>query len=323
MQPSDAESGFAVAWPSKNLGPSPLSDPKGYTSHASALIGPLIGPSVERYSNEAPASSSADTVVYPLFQLTPLLRGSTFDSTEIPALHCVLRSLQHSPSKNGRVTFTAGYFNPPKQLISLLLSNMTACQAATTGAMPTSLTVIAASPWANGFFGSAGISGMLPAAYTLLCRRFLEEVNRRGLNSRVKLLEWRRGTVGEPEGWTYHAKGLWITLPSAASSLESVKPSGVMATRDAEATPIPEAGPSLCLVGSSNYTTRSTMLDLEANALIVTRNVDLQRRLAAEEKWLGKYAKEVALDDYTHTERRVGLHVRIAMWIVSLVGGAL
>ena len=57
--------------------------------------------------------------------------------------------------------------------------------------------------------------------------------------------------------------------------------------------------------------------------MIVTANPDLQRRLGEEEKWLQDYATPMTRDDYAKTERRVGLHVRIAMWIVTLVGGAL
>ena len=157
---------------------------------------------------------------------------------------------------------------------------------------------MAASPWANGFYGSKGISGMLPAAYTHLAKQFLHAVKDKGLSKQVSLKEWRYGTVNEPGGWTYHAKGLWITLPG-------------------------EQNPSISLIGSSNYTKRSYSLDLEANTLIVTRNQDLMRRLGEEERWLQEHAKTVDETDFEKTERRVGLHVRIAMWIVTLVGGAL
>ena len=139
---------------------------------------------------------------------------------------------------------------------------------------------------------------MLPAAYTLLSRRFLDAVGRAGLGQQIALKEWRKGTVNEPGGWTYHAKGIWITLPK-------------------------EEDPSITLVGSSNYTKRSYSLDLEANTLIVTRNPGLQRRLGDEERWLQEYAKPMTRDDYAKTERRVGLHVRVAMWLVTVLGGAL
>jgi CDP-diacylglycerol--glycerol-3-phosphate 3-phosphatidyltransferase len=131
----------------------------------------------------------------------------------------------------------------------------------------------------------------------------------RGLEESVTLKEWRRGTVGEQGGWTYHAKGLWVTLPTCTRS----------EGREMEG----DVGPAISLVGSSNYTKRSYELDLETNALIVTKNEGLKKRLAEEERWLQDYAKPVSVDDFTKVERRVGMQVRIAMWIVDLVGGAL
>jgi CDP-diacylglycerol---glycerol-3-phosphate 3-phosphatidyltransferase len=163
---------------------------------------------------------------------------------------------------------------------------------------PSRGTVIAASPWANGFYGSKGISGMLPDAYTLLSRRFLDAVRWRDLASVIKLKEWRRGTVNEPGGWTYHAKGLWVTLPG-------------------------ETAPSLSIVGSSNYTKRSYELDLEANVLIVTRDKVLMNRLGEEETWLQEYAKEVDKEEFEKPERSVSWKVRLAMWAVRVLGGAL
>ena len=192
--------------------------------------------------------------------------------------------------------FTAGYFNVSPELKTLLLESK--CQHGI---------VVTASPFANGFYGSRGVSGMLPAAYTLLARRFLESVRRtEGGGQNIELKEWRRGgypsedkNTDDKEGrWTYHAKGLWITLPG-------------------------QEHPSITLVGSSNYTKRSYSLDLEMNLLVLTTNEDLKRRLAEEQAWLQEYAKKIKIEDLMTTERRVGLHVRVAMWIVSLVGGAL
>ncbi len=140
--------------------------------------------------------------------------------------------------------------------------------------------------------------GCFPTPTLLLARRFLEAAHRNGREGAIKLKEWRNGTVNQPGGWTYHAKGLWVTLPG-------------------------QDDPSITLVGSSNYTKRSYSLDLEANALIVTENAELKKRLGGEQRWLQEYASPVTRDDFTKTERRVSLKVRIAMWIVQLVGGAL
>lgn len=253
------------------------------------------------------------------------MNTTTNKSTELPALTLLLTTLQTPSFANSRVTFTAGYFNPTPSLTSLLLSSLTPPQqpqpksqnpqqkqqTQTPPSQPTALTIIAASPQANGFYNSPGISGLLPAAYTLLCRRFLEAAERRNLGDRVNLLEWRRGTVGEEGGWTYHAKGLWVTLPSSTENTEQKNPSE-------------NIGPHITLIGSSNYTLRSNTLDLEANALVVTTDEGLRRRLKEEEEWLRRDARRVeGVGEYERVERRVGWHVRAAMWVVKVVGGAL
>lgn len=272
---------FRLEWPSTNAQPASITDPTGFIQTATRELAPLLKPASTTRSLE----KQTDTQVYPLIQLTPVLKPDT--STELPALHSILRKLSTPAFAGSRWTFTAGYFNMTPDVRDLLLSSN-----------PRSATVVAASPWANGFYGSKGVSGMLPAAYTYLSRKFLDSVSRAGLSQQIQLKEWRRGTVNEPGGWTYHAKGIWVTLPG-------------------------QQDPSVSLIGSSNYTKRSYSLDLEANCLVVTRNEGLQRRLGEEESWLQEYAGVVERDEFARTERRVGLHVRIAMWIVTLVGGAL
>ena len=63
---------------------------------------------------------------------------------------------------------------------------------------------------ANGFYGSAGVSRLIPEGYTLLESQFHRDLVRRdrdwtveadGSGRGVELNEWNR------EGWTYHAKG--------------------------------------------------------------------------------------------------------------------
>jgi CDP-diacylglycerol--glycerol-3-phosphate 3-phosphatidyltransferase len=270
-----------MEWLDDNPGPSPLLDPKAFSDQATASLDSLMH--LGTLAEKQPPTTS--TLVYPLLQFTPLLRPDT--STELPAVRAILSALSTPAFAKSSWTFTAGYFNMTPEVRTLLLNSN-----------PARATVISASPWANGFYGSKGVSGMLPAAYSLLSRRFLDAVSSKGLGSQVTLKEWRRGTINEPDGWTYHAKGLWVTLPN-------------------------ETAPSISLVGSSNYTKRSYSLDLEANALIVTRDKDLMKRLGNEEQWLQDYAKPVDRDEFARTERRVGLHVRVAMWLVTVLGGAL
>ncbi|KAI1767516.1 hypothetical protein GGR53DRAFT_113789 [Hypoxylon sp. FL1150] len=288
VQPSDEPAGFSLQWPSTNAAPSPLERPTEYISKATGLIHGLIAPkhaTGDVQSLHAGSLISGDTTVYMLGQLSQLMKPDT--STELPAIAHVLKTLAAPEYAGSSWTFTAGYFNPAPSLTNLLLSTASRNNV-----------VITASPYANGFYKSKGVSGLLPDAYTLLARRFLRAIKEQKRDSTVVLKEWRKGTVNEPGGWTYHAKGLWITLPN-------------------------EHDPSISIIGSSNYTKRSYSHDLEAGALIVTQDSNLKKRLGDEQKWLQEYANPVTLDDLARTERRVGLKVRIAMWIVSLVGGAL
>ncbi|CAI7661543.1 unnamed protein product [Penicillium glandicola] len=284
-------SGYILDWPATNKAPSPLDDPQEFIACSSTFLSPLI-----QASNNKPAlpSSSSQTYVYPVSQFTSLLQPDD-TSTEYPAMTSILHLLSSSSVFTGaRWLFTAGYFNMHPVLSSLLISSTTTASKTPT---TTKGTVLTASPWANGFFGSPGISGMLPAAYTHLAARFLDRVADAHATDSVQLKEWRKGTVGTPGGWTYHAKGLWITLPR-------------------------EEHPSLTFVGSSNYTKRSYSLDLECGAVVVTNDPDLKQKLGEETERLQKDASPVSRDDLMRTERRVAWNVRLSMWIVEKVGGA-
>lgn len=230
--------GFILDWPSSNKAPCPLDDPVQYVARATAVMSPLIKLQVNN------ASIKTDTTVYPLSQLTQLLKPDT--STELPAVTSILQTLATPDFAKSSWTFTAGYFNPDPSLTRLLIDTKSERG-----------TVVTASPWANGFYGSKGVSGLLPSAYTYLARRFLVGVQRSKRSNAIILKEWRKGTVGEPEAWTYHAKGLWVAMPN-------------------------EENPSITLIGSSNYTKRSYSLDLEVNTLVVTKNEDLKKRLGVD-----------------------------------------
>lgn len=208
-------------------------------------------------------------------------------STELPVVVRILEQLSSPTYKDSSWTFTAGYFNPDPSLTKLLL-----------GTASTNSAVITAAPEANGFYMSKGISGLLPNAYVLLARNFVHSVHRARRGNDIALKEWRHGTVGHPGGWSYHAKGLWVTMPG-------------------------DAHPAMSIIGSSNYTRRSYSLDLEAGALIATQNEYLRKRLGDEEEWLQTDAIKMTRDDFARNDRRVGLKVRIAMWIVQILGGAL
>jgi CDP-diacylglycerol--glycerol-3-phosphate 3-phosphatidyltransferase len=286
VEPSKTEQGvYTLQWPASNKSVQPLDDPTGYIKTATERIQPLLRAKI---GSKTAALTSTDTAIYPLSQFTPLL---TFDSsTELPALRRLLRiflgTKEAPPASPSQWTFTAGYFNVHPALSNILTRT------------PSPGTVITAAAQANGFYGSAGVSGLLPAAYILLSRRFLEAAKRAETLTNLTLREWRRGTVGEKDGWTYHAKGIWVTLPN-------------------------ETDPSITLIGSSNYTQRSYKLDLESNALVVTKNAELKQRLSAETEHLLQDTKQITLEEFGSHERRVGIQVRLAMLAVKLLGGAL
>lgn len=288
IQPSDAPGvgGYSMTWPSGNPAPSPLESPSRYRDAASKHLSHLLTPSNSPVSLADTRMSS--TTVYPVLSLVPLLKTST----ELPALTTILQALARPPLRNSSWTFTAGYFNMTSSFRRLLLSTQ-----------PTSGTVLTAHPYANGFYGSKGVSGMLPDAYTHLAKMFLQKVRYEGLSDSIKLREWKKGMVGQEGGWTYHAKGLWVTFPS---------------TQNHE----PE-DPSLTVIGSSNYTKRSYELDLEANVIIATTDPSLRRRLGEEVKWLGEHARPVDESEFEKPERQVSLSVRLSMWAVRVLGGAL
>ncbi|CZR60072.1 related to phosphatidylglycerophosphate synthase PEL1 [Phialocephala subalpina] len=274
-----------------HLEPRPLTTHFTIRVHHSILQTPETAHPTYRYLN----NSIVHQYHYlPNLPTNPSLPPSTDASTELPSITSILTTISHPSYVNSSWTFTAGYFNPDPSLTSLLLSTSSRNN-----------TVITASPWANGFYGSKGVSGLLPAAYTLLSRRFLERVQKSGREGDIILKEWRRGTVGEKEGWTYHAKGLWVSLNK---------------NEDAKG----EKG-MVSIVGSSNYTKRSYSLDLETGVAIVTKDEGLIKRLGEERDGLGdeKWAREVGMDEFIKTDRRVSWRVRVAMWIVGVVGGAL
>ncbi|KAG0129771.1 hypothetical protein HOY82DRAFT_579501 [Tuber indicum] len=278
------QGGYALEWPESNPAPIPTEEPKEFQIAATSLLAPLIRPKLTPIKSP---SSTPKTVVYPLAQFTPLLYPQD-TSTEHPALSSVLRLLSSDAFADSRWVFTAGYFNIHTQLKKLLLASKSVEGI-----------VVTAAPEANGFYGSKGVSGMLPAAYTLMARRFLDDVIKVGKGDKILLKEWRRGTIGkDPDAWTYHAKGVWISLPN-------------------------EDDPSITLIGSSNYTKRSYSLDLEIDALVVTEDEGLKKALGEEVAWLQDNARTVTIQDFERTERRVSLKVKLALWIVKAIGGQL
>src|SRR5690606_16527616 len=144
--------------------------------------------------------------------------------------------------------------------------------------------IITAAPEANGFYGSKGVSGALPGGYTILSRRFLEEARRAGREGAVRMFEWKNGVVNQPGRWTYHAKGIWVSMARGQGE---------------------EPGPSITIIGSSNYTRRSYSLDLEANALVVTGDAGLKAELGKEISRLEEHVEMVGMREMHEVKKEV------------------
>lgn len=152
---------------------------------------------------------------------------------------------------------------------------------------------------ANGFFGSSGISGRIPEGYTFLEQRFWRGVQRAGRiwkeGHGVQFHEWTRN------GWTYHAKGLWVS--PASSTTEKTQ------------------SPVLTLFGSTNLNSRSANLDTELAFVMVVPSTDdevtkdLRNKLREEVAHLREHA-----DTWKGGERKVRPGTKA---LVKLVGGML
>jgi len=121
---------------------------------------------------------------------------------------------------------TTGYFNCTSRYESVLLEE---------GGGEREIWV--AAPSANGFFGAKGAASLITRAYSLIEQSLYTSIAEMGQSHRVSLREYVR------EGWTYHAKGLWLQEGGEDNQRE----------------------PFLTIVGSTNFGERSVHRDLEAS----------------------------------------------------------
>lgn len=249
---------FRLSWPSSNKSCEPDMNLHRFISDLSYLLEPLLKQHSLGTFEEYTDTDDFDTIIYPVSQFTPLFKKNEDASTEKPA---VLRILSYLDSPKIRWWFTAGYFNMLPQIQERLLNGQ--AQGS----------VITASAKANSFYKSSGVSYYLPEAYLLIAKKFLEEIEKRGKAHLIKLFEWQNGIVNTPGGWSYHAKGIWVTSPD-------------------------EEEPTISIIGSSNFTRRAYSLDLESNAVIITKNQNLKKQMRAEIDNLMKHAHELKSEDF-------------------------
>ncbi|KAF2103219.1 phosphatidylglycerophosphate synthase [Rhizodiscina lignyota] len=279
---SSAEHTYALQWPTTNHCTSPLEDARDFMKIARKVLSPLIRRDLNEKRACSDEISGTDTIVYPLAQFAPLLGPDV--STEQRTIGIVLSAMGSKLFEGVRWTLSTPYFNPTPSMSVALLSTPASQGQMVTGA-----------PEATSFYGTAGLTGYIPAAFTPQARRFLKSVEDNGRQQQVQLLEWSRGRGDKPGGWTYHAKGLWITEPE-------------------------EDDPSITIIGSYNYGERSSRLDLEQDVMIVTKNEELKRQIGKEENSILANAQRVTREELSTGERRTQLILYVLVWLIQLLG---
>ncbi|XP_026276806.1 CDP-diacylglycerol--glycerol-3-phosphate 3-phosphatidyltransferase, mitochondrial isoform X3 [Frankliniella occidentalis] len=205
-------------------------------------------------TDNAAVKKKADTWVFPLIQMGQL---EIHHDSEV-----TLGLLERSPT-GSHVYLATGYFNLPKMYMDTILEKSKA-----------TFTVLTAHPSTNGFLNANGVAGGIPALYTQLAKEFFNKACKLQQQDRVEIKEYIR------PGWTYHGKGLWLTLPG-------------------------QKFPSLSLVGSPNFGSRSIDRDLETQIAVVTSNPSLQKRLQEERDRLYEKGIVATKSTFSKEERLV------------------
>jgi CDP-diacylglycerol--glycerol-3-phosphate 3-phosphatidyltransferase len=185
------ESPYSIHW--QNPGSAPLEDPSAFRQHARESLLSFSKAWSRRPPRELSSHSGPpeelDTSLRPFLQMGPFGIRQESDLV-VPALIRAANEMSTAPGGlETTVDWTSGYFSLDDEYKRQLLDSRARVR------------VVCASPEANGFLNSKGVSKYIPPAYTYLEREFWEAMCERGREERIELREWRRN------GWTYHAKG--------------------------------------------------------------------------------------------------------------------
>ncbi|ORY07101.1 mitochondrial CDP-diacylglycerol--glycerol-3-phosphate 3-phosphatidyltransferase [Basidiobolus meristosporus CBS 931.73] len=222
----------------------------------------LISKSPDPVHEKNPNSINHDTIVFPVVQMG--LFNIHQDERTMMKLLKILGAEEES-----RIELTSGYFNFTREYIDEVLKSNGKFR------------LLAASPEANGFFNSKGISKYIPPAYTYFTHQFFKKALATGKQDFIEIEEYKRN------GWTYHAKGLWCYLNNGTH-------------------------PSVFTIGSPNFGYRSVQRDLESQVIGVTNNSKLQQELHQEIEDLRSYSYKLDMSTFELPERRVHPVTKIA-----------
>ncbi|CAF1306052.1 unnamed protein product [Adineta steineri] len=163
-----------------------------------------------------------------------------------------------------KLYLATSYFNMTKEYENEIIDNKR---------KDTEISLLTASPQANGFYGSRGISRFVPIGYSENEREFIDRAEKKCSNDKqIRMFEYFRSQ------WTYHAKGLWLY------------------EKDKEY-------PVLTCIGSPNFGARSIQRDLEAQLAILTDNQELRKKFHHECKRLFQNGTHVTSETFKQSSR--------------------
>ncbi|CAH8552569.1 unnamed protein product [Schistosoma turkestanicum] len=210
-----------------------------------------------------------------------------------------------------KVFLTSGYFNLTTCYENLLVNLLNTTTNDANSNHNNTMNLLCASPMANGFLKSKGLSGYIPLAYREALIKLLQLFHTTNTNysSSVNVYEYNR------PNWTFHAKGLWIE----GGDIENEKVDDIGKTTNKMNKHHQQCSYSLSLVGSSNFSYRSLNRDLESQLCVITTNQHLRQSLYRERCHLfsSNYCYPVYLNQLIYqTEYRLPVYIRIILPIL-------
>lgn len=272
----------------------------------------------KRRAQDERADDEVDTFIVPVIQMGPMaIRQETdampllfeaIEQQEEPIQETLPAAVKKGrlPAPRATIDFTSGYFSLYPLYKSLILKAPTSIRTR----------IITAAPISNGFFGSKGISRHLPPAYTWLESKFWDAVKREGKKKSIEIREWER------DGWTYHSKGECSAIATGYNPSHLTLPllsSLVNWTTGVWHTSSTQSAPTLTLIGSSNFGSRSALRDLECTLLIETApSSSLSRSLKKEIDALRGHATvPVNTELFRREDRKVHWGVKLATELIK------
>jgi len=186
-----------IVWPQTNASGPPI-DSRRASQEFKTTANRLYQGFTDRWRLKLLAQSSNDSTgsplprvsIFPTLQISPFMIHHETGFMIPKLLNLVHQLSHHSPcNRKSILNWTSGYFSLLREYKSLMLSSNAHVE------------IITASPQANGFFQSKGVSKYIPTAYNYLENMFRKEIVRANKQEQIVIRRWNR------VGWTYHAKG--------------------------------------------------------------------------------------------------------------------